>query len=406
MGDAVLALIDRAEYLAPFEQEKLIDVASATVDPMIRGRCLEKFARKIHVFASEDSRERIVDAVLKETQTDGRGYRLGLLAENLKRISVLDREKTATAILELDKSGAGRLWALSKLTKNLDALGPQTIPKITYAATEELRAPSVEDFEGEDTPWYTEPSTCRVEMAHHLSMRPGLLTRDEAESVTSFVNGVLMSRANYRAKAQLLSHMKVEERRRFVETWLPDDADPVVQDDDKEKRAQQVVEGMTLRIEDLNRDEKQTCTQYLASVLSAECAENALQYTISNNLSRFDQRAGNHLATQATSHCQYWDLDSSVGVFEHIARQAGQFDSSTILHVLGTTQKIAKEVIRDADTSEESCLRSLAVFAAQSAANWSRSTLVAGTVDLEDHVLGEGAHTRRNYDNRPVGRGL
>lgn len=412
LGRTVRTLIERAEHLSSLKQGQLLDATLDTADPATKTQYLEAFAGKIDAIAGPDLQERVVNAIVAD-QTAGTGYRLGLLAGKLDRIShkgfwgtAFDspREKTARAILALDRADAGRLWAMSKLVEKLDSVAPQTIPEVTSVAAEELNKPIVEPYEEGSDRWHSEPSICRVEIAHHLSMHSNLLAEGEAARASDFIRDVLTSSDNHRAKAQLLPHMRPKARRRFVERRLPDDADVVVQNAEREEIAQQVAEGMTLRVKDLDKGEKATCAFYLSSVLSADRAENALKYTISSNLPHFNREDANQMARQAISNCKDMDPASAVAVFSYLARQAVQLDTATVAGLVRTSEKMTGELIEDAEPEENTALRSLAVFAAQAVADKSREILVKGTSGLEEHLRKEGSHTRRGYDDRAADR--
>lgn len=410
-GGTLKTLIERAEHLSPGEQRQVADTALETIDPATKTQYLGAFAGKIDVIVTADTQERIVDAIVSD-KTVGKGYRLGLLSERFGRRSASDlgepafdsaREKTADAILRLDQHHAGRLWAMSKLVEKLDSLTPQT-SDITSAAAKALARPVVEEFDEDSAPWYTEPSISRVEIAHHLSIHKGLLTKDEADNVSAIIKDTLSSAQSYRAKAQLLPHMGSRERGQFVESCLPDDADPIGQDEELEEIARQVVEGMTLRVEHLNEGEKGTYAYYLNHVLRADNSENALNYSISNNLRHFPQNDASHMARIAISRWEDFGLESAVGIFNHIARQAAQLDDSTVVGVVRKIREITAELLPEAESEENAALRSLAVFAAQSVANKSRGILVKGTTGLEAHLEAQRQHIQRGYDDRSKNR--
>lgn len=412
LGSTVKALIERAEHLSPMEQGQVADAALKTADPATKTQYLEAFAGKIDVIVMPDTQKRIVDAIVAD-ETEGKGYRLGVLAEGLGRRSASElagtafdsaREKIADAILELDQYDAGRLWAMSKLAEKLDSVAPRTLSDIKSAAANALVRRVVEVFDEDSALWYTEPSTSRVEMAHHLSTHKHLLTEDEADNVSAFIRGTLALAGNHRAKAQLLPHMESRERGQFVEKYLPDHADPIVEDENLQEAVRQVVEGMTFRVEHLNEGEKQTYAYYLNYVLSADNPENALNYTISNNLRHFPPKDANHIARMAISRWEDFDLESVAGIFNHIARQAAHLDTSTVVGVVRKIGEITAKLLPEAESEENATLRSLAVFAAQSVANKSLEILAKGTTGLDAHLEAQRQHIQRGYDDRSKNR--
>lgn len=412
LGGTLTKLIERAEHLTPLEQGQLLDAALGTSDPATKTHYLEAFAGKIDVMAGPDVQARIVDAVLDD-QSEGRGYRLGLLAERLDRIPDRGFAETAVgsprdnvtrAILQLGRGDADRLWAMSKLVEKLDVVDPQTLPEVTSAAVADLKGPAVQTHADDSRQWYTVPATCRVEMAHHLAAHWDLLAEDEAESTKDFIRDVLKSPGNHRQKAQLLPYMGPKRRQRFVAGRLPDETSDVVEDEQRQDVARQTVEGMSLRAPDLEADEKATVAFYLSDVLPAEKADNALTYTISNTLPHFDHEDANGMVRQAIAQCENVDPESAVDVFKQVSHKAAQFDTETVSSLVRMTGTVTSKHIQEADAGENVALRTLAIFAAQSVANKSREILVKGTSGLKAHLEAESAHSRRGYDNRPDGR--
>lgn len=412
LGGTLSKLIERAEHLSPPEQGQLLDAALDTGDPATKTRYFEAFAGKIDVMAKADVQTRIVDAI-RDDQSEGRGYRLGLLAERLDRIpdrgfggAVFGspRDNVTRAILQLGRGDADRLWAMSKLVEKLDAVDPQTSPDVTSAAVAELKGPAVQTHADDSSQWYTAPATCRVEMAHHLAAHWDLLAEDEAESTKDFIRDVLKSSGNHRQKAQLLPYMGPKRRQRFVAGRLPDDTSDVVEDEHRQDAARQTAEGMSLRAADLEADEKAAFAFYVSDVLPADKADNALTYTISNTLPHFDREDANRMVKQAISECENVDPGSAVGLFNQVSRQAAQLDTATVSRLVRTAATVTSKHIQEADPEENVALRTLAIFAAQSVADKSREILVKGTSGLEAHLEAESAHSRRGYDNRPDGR--
>jgi hypothetical protein len=412
LGGTLTKLIERAEHLSPAGQGQLLDAALDTGDPTTKTHYLEAFAGKIHVMAKPDMQARIVDAI-RDDQSEGRGYRLGLLAERLD--GILDRgfEETAVgsprdnvtrAILQLGSGDVERPWAMSKLVEKLDAVDPQTRPDVTSAAAADLQGPAAQTHAEDSSRCYTAPATCRVEMAHHLATHWDLLADDEAESTKGFIRDVLKSPGNHRQKAQLLPHMGPKRRQRFIERRLPDDTSEVVEDQHRQEIARQVAEGMSLRAADLEADEKAAFAFYVSDVLPAGKADNALTYTISNTLPHFDRDDANHMERQAIAQCENVDPESAVDVFKQVSRQTAQLDTATVSSLVRTAGTVTRKHIGEAEPEENVALRTRAVFAAQSVANKSREILVKGTSGLEEHLESGSAHSRRGYDNRPEGR--
>lgn len=408
LGDTIKALVERVEYLAPSEQEKLLDAVLETTDIKTRGACLEMFAGKIHGVASADSQERIIEAV-KGDPTD-RAFRLALLAKNLDGISMPGRELTARAVLSLDRNEAGRLWALSKLVDKLGSLEPETCRDVSNLAEWEITNSGTETYDPQGGRWYTKPAISRVEIAYHLYANKNLLTEETNERVKSCVSDILYSGSS-REKGQLLPLVRRNGRKNFLRTHLPEDAEEVLGDDEKTKSARNTIKGMTLRVDDLGSFEKGLVSNYLVALPKHETAGFS-EYNISNNLSNFEWSDANEQVLSWIEEKELngrHDIESAAESFSEIARQAGQLERSTVASAVRAAEKITEEFIDDCGddepTSKEyAALRSLTVFAAQSVANNCLAELTRGRVGLVDHLeppkAREMTQARQSYDDR------
>ena len=425
-------LVERAGHLYPGQQKKLIDATFSELgEPEFRERFLHAFSKNNHLF--HKSAQKIIVKNLLHDKGERYEYRLGVLAERMANMPLSEKDDVAREILTLDRAKPDRIWAMSKLAERIDTLSPPMLVEVAHAATSEIENKGQHDLHGSHA-WQTSSSLCRVEMAHHLSKHKAILPSEVNSAVSNFIKDALESKGNYRAKAQLLPHMSAQQRADFMETHLP--WTDVLHVDTTQVKHEGIIEGMSLRIRDLNTDEQDKLTGFLtASHNSGATSLSKLKDYCVDKLEHFNAENTNHLTNRFLIEMNYdnleefvnrpedwedrvegWDRSGTIEPLRRIAMLSHRLEPGVYQRVIATahnqTAAILKETGGDAeerDNSSLACIGALTAVAAQCIANKSRAELVKNVPALakrfSQHEVNHDAAAARGLDARAPGRG-
>ena len=361
----VAELAARVDRL-PAAERAMVVSGSRFLDEPHRSSALEHLAGHVDSLERGDR-----NALLDEAGAPGENRSRLLAAFGAHADAFEPDEQTAlvSEICALPEDDSYRMRGLNALSKCFEHLEPDLQPLVAGQILHSVEPPQQGRLRP-DQPWYTAPHRARIEALQSMLTATGA---EESGSAFGFAIDRLVSSSGGRdlaAQAQLVSFMD-EDERPFLSTHRMPDADAIDED---------VMYGLTLRVADLDGDEK---LAYLSSVKQmdhdSDAYRNIVSYNLSHHLAAFKPKQRSSLVTAQLEIAVDDPLQADFA-FKRIADGARYLQQRDIRAAVTTAGRLADDHAEEVLESSRlgASVKSCAGHTARALERWTAKILLRG----------------------------